>query len=140
MRFLMRSLMLSPMRSLTRSPMRSFAVALASIVAAGCSSMRAHEVGALLDPYVGRPASAVVDRFGPPSGNYASSAVTTTYQWDNFGGPQLGMPGCRVLVVAKRSSDEQPKALGAFGSDPIGPGEYWKWTVESWSSFGSGCR
>lgn len=131
------------MRPPTRSSMRSLAIVLA-FTAAGCSSMRAREVGALLDPYVGQPVSAVVDRFGPPSGHYSSSAVTTTYQWDGFGAGQPGagaaMPGCRVLVVGKRTSEAQPVSPQAFGTDPISPEEYWKWTIESWSSFGSGCR
>ena len=93
----------------------------------------------VLDPSVGQTVSTVVDRFGPPSSHYASSALATTYQWDSFGAGQMGMAGCRVLVEAKRSYDD-PKALAAYGDDTIQPEQYWKWTITNWSSFGSGCK
>ncbi|HEY2534101.1 MAG TPA: hypothetical protein VGJ20_40295 [Xanthobacteraceae bacterium] len=103
--------------------------------------MHAQQVASLLDPYVGQPASAVVDRFGPPSGNFASSTVETTYEWDNFGAGQTGMTGCRVLVVASRGAgQDKASATQAFGTDPISPDEFWKWTIKSWSSIGTGCR
>jgi hypothetical protein len=119
--------------------MRNLAVLLAFLAAAGCSSMRAHEVGTLLDPYVGQPVSAVVDRFGEPSSNYSSSTVATTYQWRNFGA-QSGMTGCRVLVEAHRSAKDSERAAQAFRSDTIDPEDYSKWVIDSWSSTGSGCR
>ena len=125
-----------------RSPMRSlipFVATLAFIAAAGCSSMRAHEIGALLDPYKGQPVSVVVDRFGAPSGSYASSAMAMTYQWDNFAA-QSGMSGCRVLLEAHRTPQDSARAAVALRADPIAPEEYNKWTIDSWSSFGSGCR
>ena len=126
-----------------RSPMRSLicflAIPLAFVAAAGCSSMRAHEVGTLLDPYRGQPVSAAVDRFGPPSSSYASSVAATTYQWDNFGA-QSGMSGCRVLLEAHRTPQDSGRAAEAFRAEPIAPEEYTKWTIDSWSSFGSGCR
>jgi hypothetical protein len=118
--------------------MRSLIIPLA-FIAAGCSSMRAHDVGALLDPYTGQLMSAAVDRFGPPSGAYAGSTGTMTYQWDNFGA-QSGMTGCRVLVEAKRTVPDSGRAAEAFRTDPILPEEYNKWTIDSWSSFGTGCR
>ena len=126
------------MRFLLRSQMRFWTILLA-VAAAGCSSMRAHEVGALLDPYVGQPVSTVVDRFGPPSSDYASSTVAMTYQWNNFGA-QSGMSGCKVLVEAHRTPPDSSRAAEAFRADPIGPEEYNKWTTDRWSSFGSGCR
>jgi hypothetical protein len=119
--------------------MRSLAISLAFIAAAGCSSMRAHEVGALLDPYVGQPVSTVVNRFGEPSSSYSSSTVATNYQWDNFGA-QSGMTGCKVLVEAHRNPPESTRAAEAFRADGIGPEEYNKWTIDRWSSFGTGCR
>ena len=121
-----------------RFVLRFSAISLAA-AAAGCSSMRAHEVGALLDPYVGQPVSAVVDRFGPPSGNYASSTVAMTYQWSNFAA-QSGMTGCKILVEAHRTAPPSSRAAEAFRADPIEPEEYNKWTIDRWSSFGSGCR
>jgi hypothetical protein len=127
------------MRFLMRSQMRFWAISLTAVAAAGCASMRAHEVGALLDPYVGQTVSAVIDRFGPPSGNYASSTVAMTYQWNNFGS-QSGMSGCKVLVEAHRTAPASSAAAGAFRTEPIGPEEYNKWTIDTWSSFGSGCR
>ena len=122
-----------------RFVLRFSAISLA-VIAAGCSSMRAHEIGALLDPYVGQQVSAVVDRFGPPSSSYASSTVAMTYQWNDFGA-QSGMTGCRVLMEAHRSTQQDTgRAAEAFRADPIGPEEYNKWAIDRWSSFGSGCR
>jgi hypothetical protein len=128
------------MRSKRQLLKRFLAMSLAC-VAAACSSMRSQQVGTLLDPYVGQPVSAIVDRFGPPSGHFASSTVATTYQWDAFGA-QSGMTGCRVLVVASRTAQDANGAasMASYGSDPISPDEYWKWTINSWSSFGSGCH
>jgi hypothetical protein len=125
-----------------RSAAVSLAIALACIAAAGCSSMSMHtqQLVPVLDPYVGQPVSEFVNRFGPPSDDYSSSAVATTYQWDNFGTGQSGMTGCRVLVVAHRNTQGNGAAAEAFRADPIAPEEYTKWTIESWSSFGSGCR
>jgi hypothetical protein len=120
--------------------MRSLAVLLACIAATGCSSLHPQQVAGLLDPYIGQPVSAVVDRFGPPSSNFASSTVSTTYQWDSFGANQSGMAGCRVLVAASRAPRDATAPLQTFGADPIQPEEYWKWLIDSWSSFGSGCR
>jgi len=118
------------------------AIALACIVAAGCSSlsMQAHELVPVLDPYIGQPVSNLVDRFGPPSGDYSSSTVATTYEWDNFSSGQPGITGCRVLVVAHRSTQDSAAAAQAFRAEPIAPEEYAKWTIDTWSSFGSGCR
>jgi len=114
---------------------------LACIAVAGCSSMHAQQVASLLDPYVGQPASELVNRFGPPSSNFASSAVETTYEWDNFDAGPTGMTGCRVLVVASRGVGQDVAAAShAFGTDPISPEEFWKWTIKSWSSVGTGCR
>jgi hypothetical protein len=62
-----------------------------------------------------------------------------TYQWNNFGA-QSGMTGCRVLLEAHRSAQDSGAAAQAFTVDPIGPEEYSKWTIDSWSSFGTGCR
>jgi hypothetical protein len=102
--------------------------------------MHAQQVAGLLDPYVGQPVSAAVSRFGPPSSDFASSAVETTYVWDSFAG-QSGMTGCRVMVVASRGSGQDAAAAtGTYGTDPISAEDFWKWTIKSWSSFGSGCR
>jgi hypothetical protein len=118
-----------------------FLVFLACIAVAGCSSLHPQQAGGLLDPYVGQPVSEVVNRFGPPSSNFASSVVETTYVWDSFGAGQSGMTGCRVLVVASRGAGQDVAAADqSYGTDPISPKEFWKWTVKSWSSFGSGCR
>ncbi|MGB6444881.1 MAG: hypothetical protein WBE48_16155 [Xanthobacteraceae bacterium] len=120
--------------------MRSLAF-LTCIAVAGCSSLHPQQVESLLDPYVGRPVSGVVDRFGPPSSHFASSVVETTYVWESFGTGQSGMTGCRVLVVASRGAGQDVAAADqAYGTDPIFPEEFWKWTIKSWSSFGSGCR
>jgi hypothetical protein len=116
------------------------AISLALIAAAGCSSLHPQQVGTLLDPYIGQPVSEVVNRFGPPSGNFASSAISTTYEWSNFGGAQSGMTGCRVLVVATRADQDSSAAVTPYGVDSISPEDFWKWTIKSWSSFGSGCR
>jgi hypothetical protein len=123
-----------------RSGLGLLAILLAVVAAAGCSSMHAHDVGVLLDPYVGQPVSAAVDRFGPPSSSYGSSSVATTYQWNNFGMGQAAMAGCRVLIEAHRTAQDSGAAAQAFRIDPIAPEEYSKWTIDSWSSFGSGCR
>jgi hypothetical protein len=119
---------------------RSLAI-LACIAVAGCSSLHPQQVGSLLDPYVGQPVSGVVDRFGPPSSHFATSVVETTYVWESFGAAQSGMTGCRVMVVASRGAGQDvASADQAYGTDPIAPEEFWKWTIKSWSSFGSGCR
>jgi hypothetical protein len=121
--------------------MRFLGILFACVAAAGCSSMRSERVAGLLDPYVGRPVSAVVDRFGPPSGSFASSTVATTYQWDNFGAGQSGMTGCRVLVVASRTDQGAATGAQAFVTEAAEPEEYWKWKIDSWSSpLGSGCK
>ena len=122
--------------------MRFVAILLAGIAAAGCSSvsMHAKQVATMVDPYVGQPVSNLVDRFGPPSGDYSSSTVATTYEWSNFGGGQSGMTGCRVLVVAHRTAREPGPAAQAFRVDAIAPEDYRQWTIDSWSSFGSGCK
>jgi hypothetical protein len=123
-----------------KSRVRPLAI-LTCIALAGCSSMHPQQVGSLLDPYVGQPVSVIADRFGPPSGHFASSAVETTYTWENFGAGQSGMAGCRILVVASRGAGQDVAAASqAYGTDPISPEEFWKWTIKSWSSFGSGCR
>ena len=72
--------------------------------------MHPQQVGSLLDPYVGQPVSVIADRFGPPSGHFASSAVETTYTWENFGAGQSGMAGCRILVVASRGAGQDVAA------------------------------
>jgi hypothetical protein len=114
---------------------------LTCIAVAGCSSLHPQQVGALLDPYIGQPVSAIVDRFGPPSSQFASSVVETTYVWDNFGTAQSGVNGCRVLVVASRGAGQDTAAsLQPYGSDPISGTAFWNWTVKSWSSLGSACR
>jgi hypothetical protein len=119
---------------------RSLAFSFACIAVTGCSSMHAQRVAGLLDPYVGQPVSGIVDRFGPPSGEFASSAVENTYTWDSFGAGQSGMTGCRVMVMASRGAGQDAAAATqAFGSDPISPEDYRQWTIKSWSSFGSGC-
>jgi hypothetical protein len=121
--------------------MRFLGALLACVAAAGCSSMRSERVAGVLDPYVGQPVSAIVDRFGPPSGSFASSTVATTYQWDNFGAAQSGTTGCRVLVVASRVDQGSAKGLQPFVTEPAEPEEYWKWRIDSWSSpLGSGCK
>ena len=129
------------MRFPARALVIGLAIAVACIAAAGCSSMSMHapQLSAVLDSYVGQPVSALVDRAGPPSDDYSSSTVTTTYEWSNFAS-QTGMTGCRVLVVARRSAKDNGSALEALGNAPIGPEEYTKWTITSWSSFGSGCK
>jgi hypothetical protein len=122
--------------------MRFLAIAAACIAAAGCSSlsMHAQQVGALVDPYVGRPVSELVDRLGPPSSDYSSSAVATTYEWSDFSTGQSVMTGCRVLVEAHRSAHDSGTAAQAFRAEAVRPEEYAQWTIDTWSSFGSGCR
>lgn len=122
--------------------MRFVAIVLIGFAAAGCSSLSMHakQVATLVDPYVGQPVSNFVGRFGPPSDDYSSSTVATTYEWTNFGTGQLGMTGCRVLVVAHRSAHEQGPSAELFRTDSIGPEEYTQWTIDSWSSMGSGCK
>ena len=103
--------------------------------------MHDRQVAGLLDPYVGQPVAAVVSRFGPPSSDFASGAVETTYVWNSFGAGQSGMTGCRVMVLASRGAGQDAAAAtGTYGTDPISPEDFWKWTITSWSSFGSGCR
>jgi hypothetical protein len=122
------------------SRVRSLAL-LICIAVAGCSSLHPPQVAASLDPLIGQPVSALVDRFGPPSGHFASSIVETTYQWDRFGAGQSALSGCRILVMASRGAGEDvPAASQAYDADQILPEEYWKWTIKSWSSAGSGCR
>jgi hypothetical protein len=122
--------------------MRFLAILLACIAAAGCSSMStgAKQLSPVLDPFVGRPVSELVNRFGPPSSDYSSSAVATTYEWTNFTAGQSGTTGCRVLVVAHRTAKSASGAAVAFTVDAVGPEEYAQWTVDSWSSFGSACH
>jgi hypothetical protein len=109
------------------------------IAAAGCSSMHARQVAGLLDPYVGQSVSGVIDRFGPPSDQYASSSDETTFEWSNFGAGQSGMNGCRVLVVALRTGRDTtvPLTADTLATSPEGSVT---WIIKSWSSFGSGCR
>jgi hypothetical protein len=103
--------------------------------------MHAPQVAGLLDPYVGQSVSAVIDRFGPPSDQFASSAAETTYEWRNFGAGQSGMNGCRVLVVALRTGRDTSLAVPLNGSALTTPSEdSTTWIIKSWSSFGSGCR
>jgi hypothetical protein len=119
--------------------MRSMLILLACVAAAGCSSMRAPQVTGLLDPYVGQPVSALVDRFGPPSSSFASDTVSTTYQWDGFGA-QAGMSGCRIMVMASRGSGSTEPGLTPFTTADVDPDDYRKWRIDSWSSLGTGCH
>lgn len=118
------------------------AILLACIAAAGCSSMsmQARQLSPVLDPYVGQRVSELVNRFGPPSSDYSSSAVATTYEWSNFSAGQSGTTGCRVLVVAHRTPKSSNDAAVPFTVDAVGPDQYTQWTVDSWSSFGSACH
>ncbi len=122
--------------------MRFVAILLIGIAAAGCSSvsMHAKQVGALIDPYIGQPVANFVDHFGPPSSDYSSSAVATTYEWSNFSGGQSGMTGCRVLVEAHRTAKQPAADAQLFATYTISPEDYRQWTIDSWSSFGSGCK
>jgi hypothetical protein len=113
----------------------------ACIIVAGCASMRAQQVASLLDPFIGQPISEVENRFGPPSGQFASSDTEETFEWSNFGAGQSGMSGCRVLVIAlrsgRRTSGDAPLNADTLTTAP----EYSAtWIVKSWSSYGSGCR
>jgi hypothetical protein len=101
--------------------------------------MHARQVAGLLDPYVGQSVSQVIDRFGPPSDQYASSADETTFEWRNFGAGQSGMNGCQVLVVALRTGRDTPVPLTA-DTLVTSPDGSVTWIIKSWSSFGSGCR
>jgi hypothetical protein len=122
------------------SGVRALTLLFACIAAAGCSSMHARQVAGLLDPYVGQSVSEVINRFGPPSDQYASSSDETTFEWSNFGAGQSGMNGCRVLVVALRTGrDAATVPLTADTLATLSDGSV-TWIIKSWSSFGSGCR
>lgn len=122
--------------------MRLLAILLACTAAAGCSSMsmQAKQLSPVLDPYVGQRVSELVNRFGPPSSDYSSSTVATTYEWSNFSSGQPGTTGCRVLVVAHRMAKTSGSAAQAFQVDAVGPEDYGQWAVDSWSSYGSACH
>jgi hypothetical protein len=103
--------------------------------------MHAQQVASLLDPYVGQPVSEVISRFGPPSGQYASSADETTFEWSNFGAGQSGMNSCQVLVVALRTGRDTTIAVPLNGDTlTTSPEGSVSWIIKSWSSVGSGCR
>jgi hypothetical protein len=101
------------------------------VVISGCSSTRSQQTAMLLDPYVGHSLSDVADRFGSPSGNFASSDNgRMEFQWDHFSENQTGGAGCRVLI----------SALPTYGDSMVTPPtDRANWIVKSWSSYGSGC-
>lgn len=68
--------------------------------------MHGGQTEAQLAPYVGGRLSAVVDRYGPPSGDFDMTNGIQGFQWDHFGAGQQAPAGavpprdCRVLIAA----------------------------------------